>query len=213
MRSKPKVIATPTRDRIIAHAANHFARHGFSATSLREIARDAQANPASVHYYFGSKAELYLETIAGVRERLSRERNEALMAIAPKLRGARRVKAIVRAYVTPHIRMCSEPQSANYIRIVARATSETHYPEEVPIPQAINLMREDFVRALTDALPGASGDRVRKAFAFTIDLMLLAPVDTVYEGLAGQRAWPENPEVLIDHIVEFCTAGILATCG
>ena len=213
MRSKPKLISTSTRERILAQAANHFAQHGFNATSLREITRDAHANPASLHYYFSSKAELYLEVIATFRERLSQERNRALLAINPKLRGTRRIKAIIHAYVAPHIRLCADPDAANYVRIVARATSESHYPKEIQIPKTINVLRDAFVAALTEALPEASEKRVRKAFTFTVDLMLLAPVDTVYEALAGEPAWPKDPEALIDHVVDFCTAGIVATCS
>ncbi len=213
MRTKAKLISTSTRDRILAQAANHFAQRGFNATSLREITRDAEANPASVHYYFSSKAELYLEVIATFRERLSRQRNEALLAINPKLRGARRVRAIVHAYVAPHIRLCAEPDAANYVRIVARATSESHYPPEIQIPRTINALRDDFVRALRETLPSASEERIRKAFTFTVDVMLLAPVDTVYEALAGKPAWPADPEAMIEHVVEFCTAGIVATCS
>jgi len=213
MRTKPKLISTSTRDRIVAQAANHFAQRGFNATSLREITRDAQANAASVHYYFSSKAELYLEVISTFRERLSRERNKALLEINPKLRGTRRIRAIVHAYVAPHIRLCADPTAANYVRIVARATSESHYPKEIQIPKTINVLRDAFVAALTEALPAASEERVRKAFTFTVDLMLLAPVDTVYEALAGEPAWPSDPETLIDHLVDFCTAGIVATCS
>jgi hypothetical protein len=66
---------------------------------------------------------------------------------------------------------------------------------------------------LLEALPDAPGERVRKAFSSTVDLMLLAPVDTVYEALAGRPAWPDDPEALIEHVVEFCSAGILATCA
>lgn len=213
MRSKPKLVAISTRERILAHAANHFAQRGFNATSLREITRDANANPASVHYYFSSKAELYLEVIASFRERLSLERNEALLQINPKLRGTRRVKAIVHAYVAPHIRLCADPTAANYVRIVARATSESHYPQEIQIPEKINALRDAFVNALSEALPDAPQESVRKAFTSTVDLMLLAPVDTVYEALAGKPAWPEDPEALIEHVVNFCTAGIVATCS
>ena len=213
MRSKPKLLITPTRERILSHAANHFAQRGFNATSLREITRDAKANPASVHYYFSSKAELYLEVIATFRERLSRERNEALLQINRKLRGARRVRAIVHAYVAPHIRLCADPQAANYVRIVARATSESHYPQEIQIPEKINTLRDAFVTALVAALPDAPVARVHKSFSSTVDLMLLAPVDTVYEAIAGQPAWPDDPEALIEHVVDFCTAGIIATCS
>ena len=35
-----------------------FARQGYAATSLREIADQVGVNPAMVHYYFGSKLEL-----------------------------------------------------------------------------------------------------------------------------------------------------------
>lgn len=213
MRSKPKLASLPTRERILAHAANHFAQRGFNATSLREITRDANANPASVHYYFSSKAELYLEVIAAFRERLSQERNRALLEINPKLRGARRVRAIVHAYVAPHIRLCAEPQAANYVRIVARATSESHYPQEIQIPEKINALRDAFVTALAAALPDAPAARVHKSFSSTVDLMLLAPVDTVYEAIAGRPAWPDDPAALIEHVVDFCTAGIIATCA
>jgi hypothetical protein len=151
--------------------------------------------------------------IAGFRQRLSKERNDALLSINPKLRGARRIKAIIHAYVAPHLRLCADPTAAHYIRIVARATSETQYPREIQIPKEINALREAFVRALAETLPCASEERLRKAFAFTVDLMLLAPVDTVYAALSGKPAWPEDPEKLIDEVVEFCTAGILAICG
>nr|WP_218063781.1 TetR family transcriptional regulator [Arthrobacter wenxiniae] len=36
-----------------------FAEHGYAATSLREIARDAGVDPAMVHHWFGGKEELF----------------------------------------------------------------------------------------------------------------------------------------------------------
>lgn len=200
------------RERILVHAARHFAQKGYNATSLREITRDARANSASLHYHFGSKAELYREVMDPLRRRLSEERHQALQAISPKLTGARRVKAIVRAYVGPHIRLCSEPEAENYLHIVARATSESHYPPEIQIPAEINTLRGHFVQALCDALPGTPRDLVIRAFSCTVDLMALAPVDTCYQALTGRSPWPKDPDALIDLVVDFCTAGILAVC-
>jgi hypothetical protein len=99
------------------------------------------------------------------------------------------------------------------VRIVARATSESHYPQEIQIPEKINTLRDAFLTALVAALPDAPVARVHKSFSSTVDLMLLAPVDTVYEAIAGQPAWPDDPEVLIEYVVDFCTAGIIATCS
>lgn len=47
-----------TRDDILDVAEDRFARKGYAASSVREIAEAAQVNPAMIHYYFGSKEDL-----------------------------------------------------------------------------------------------------------------------------------------------------------
>lgn len=47
------------RNRLLDAALALFAEHGFSKTSIREIAQAAQANVAAISYYFGDKAGLY----------------------------------------------------------------------------------------------------------------------------------------------------------
>ena len=112
MRSKPKLVITPTRERILSHAANHFAQRGFNATSLREITRDAKANPASVHYYFSSKAELYLEVIATFRE---------LAAKLPSIVGATRSQM----FATESLQICGVDYLTHRFAHHARARNLT----------------------------------------------------------------------------------------
>lgn len=52
-----------TRERIIAAASKILAEKGYEATTLREIAREAQAGPGLVHYYFGGKDALLVEVL------------------------------------------------------------------------------------------------------------------------------------------------------
>lgn len=52
-----------TRDAIRRAAARLFPAQGFAATSVRDIAREAEADPALVIRYFGSKERLFLETM------------------------------------------------------------------------------------------------------------------------------------------------------
>jgi TetR/AcrR family transcriptional regulator, regulator of cefoperazone and chloramphenicol sensitivity len=47
------------RTRLLDAALVLFADHGFAKTSTRDIAQAAQANVASIRYYFGDKAGLY----------------------------------------------------------------------------------------------------------------------------------------------------------
>jgi len=51
---KDQTIPDPKQD-ILAAAIGLFARKGFSATGVREIAQQAKVNIAMISYYFGSK--------------------------------------------------------------------------------------------------------------------------------------------------------------
>lgn len=50
-----------TRERLLDSARDVFAEKGFSDATVKEICERADANIASVNYYFGSKEELYAE--------------------------------------------------------------------------------------------------------------------------------------------------------
>jgi AcrR family transcriptional regulator len=75
------------RARILAAAAEEFAERGYDAATMRGIATRAAVDPALLHHYFGTKADLFTETVgaplrpdleiprllAGDRERLGEE--------------------------------------------------------------------------------------------------------------------------------------------
>lgn len=54
---------TDTRQRIVEAAVILFARKGFAATGLRELAREADVNLAMINYFFGSKKGLLKEIL------------------------------------------------------------------------------------------------------------------------------------------------------
>lgn len=47
----------------MAAAAQEFATTGYEGTSLRSVAKRAGVDPALVHHHFGSKADLFMETV------------------------------------------------------------------------------------------------------------------------------------------------------
>lgn len=55
--------ADDSRARLLAAAGELFAERGFDRTTVREIGRRADVDPALIARYFGSKAALYLEAL------------------------------------------------------------------------------------------------------------------------------------------------------
>lgn len=55
--------ATYTRARLLRHAERLFARQGYNATSLRELARVSRVRMFTIHHHFGSKQRLYEEIL------------------------------------------------------------------------------------------------------------------------------------------------------
>ncbi|HEY3296788.1 MAG TPA: TetR family transcriptional regulator [bacterium] len=53
------------RGRILSAARDLFAAHGFDGTSTRAVSEAAGVNLAMIHYYFGSKEQLYERVLAG----------------------------------------------------------------------------------------------------------------------------------------------------
>lgn len=52
-----------TRKDILSAARDAFAERGYDGASIRQIATSAGVDPALVHHYFGTKEQLFLETM------------------------------------------------------------------------------------------------------------------------------------------------------
>jgi AcrR family transcriptional regulator len=52
-----------SRDAVLSAAKKRFATEGYEKTTLRAIARDAHVDPSMVLYLFGSKADLFRESL------------------------------------------------------------------------------------------------------------------------------------------------------
>jgi AcrR family transcriptional regulator len=65
-------VATITsRDAILDAAIRCFAAKGFAATTIKDLASEADVNSALLYYYFTDKQTLYRETLRHVAQRLS----------------------------------------------------------------------------------------------------------------------------------------------
>ena len=63
--------AVTSRDAILDAAIRCFASTGYAATTIKDLASEAQVNSALLYYYFVDKQTLYRETLRHVAQRLS----------------------------------------------------------------------------------------------------------------------------------------------
>ena len=120
MPSAPAPEAPPgSRDAILTAALTAFARDGYDGASMPRIARMAQVAPPLIHYYFGSKENLWRQTVEHSLGALRREAaavQGATRALAPLDRLRALLQAITRfaAHWPDH-----------FVMIVADARSES----------------------------------------------------------------------------------------
>ena len=65
------VAPATSRDAILDAAIRCFATKGFAATTIKDLASEAEVNSALLYYYFTDKQTLYRETLRHVAQRLS----------------------------------------------------------------------------------------------------------------------------------------------
>jgi AcrR family transcriptional regulator len=70
-----------TRDALLEAAEQLFSARGYAGVGTREIADQAGANLASIKYHFGSKRELYLETVRCAMTRMEHESPWAMLHV------------------------------------------------------------------------------------------------------------------------------------
>jgi TetR/AcrR family transcriptional regulator len=91
--------ANPTRDRIVAAAADLFSERSFDGATTREIATRAGVTQPLLHYHFRSKDELWQAAVDSLFELLTRAMDERALG----LRGVDEItiaKLTVREFIT-----------------------------------------------------------------------------------------------------------------
>ncbi|MBU1001560.1 MAG: CerR family C-terminal domain-containing protein [Proteobacteria bacterium] len=127
--SKQSPRGAATREALLTTATQVFARDGFHATSLREIAQLAGVNQALIGYHFGNKEGLYLATfehlVAQIRQRIEpmAEAIDAVLATSDAPVG----KARQDYYLAPLLRLTDvmvalvvHEQSAHWSQMIMR---------------------------------------------------------------------------------------------
>ncbi|ANE82489.1 TetR family transcriptional regulator [Mycobacterium adipatum] len=141
-----------SREAVLAAAKQHFAAHGYDKATLRAIARDAQVDPSMVLYLFGSKADLFRESL---RLLIDPAQLVAAMTAAEGDIGSR----LVRRY----LQIWESPETAD--SMVAMLQSATSNPDA---NEALRSFMQSYVlTAVSGVIGGDAQARLRAMLAAT----------------------------------------------
>jgi TetR/AcrR family transcriptional regulator, regulator of cefoperazone and chloramphenicol sensitivity len=173
-----------TRQRLIAAAADEFARHGFANARVRHIVEQAHANLAAVNYHFGGKDGLYRATLAALASESRAKKAAAELAATSFDRLHRHVQRMLERFLL-------QQQGAALGRILAHEALN-------PTPHLEELIAETLkpeVEALSRHLAALSGLPVDSQAVTLAALGVLGQcVLFQFAGAALHKAWPSVPD-------------------
>jgi TetR/AcrR family transcriptional regulator, fatty acid metabolism regulator protein len=120
------------RQRILAAAERIFARHGFFAARVSEVAKEAGVADGTIYLYFKSKDDLLISVFENRMAHVNDQLRAAIADLAP----CEQLRAFIRAY----LRMVSdEPTAVEVLTIELRQSSK--FMKEYDNPQFADFLR------------------------------------------------------------------------
>jgi AcrR family transcriptional regulator len=190
--------APARREQLLATALEVFARQGFHATSMNDIAEAAGVTKPVLYQHFNSKRDLYLALLDEVGGRL-------LAAIAGATSGTVDGKVRTDLGFRAYFRWVAEDHDAFLLLFGSGARRDEEFAEAVrrveeQMAEAIAPLitadiegdhRRTIAHGLVGLAEGASRELVQRGVAFDPDLLARRVGDLAWAGLRGLR--PSTP--------------------
>lgn len=200
------------RTRLLDVAEELFAQHGFNATTTRMVAKIADINLGSLHYYFNTKEALYLEVF----------RRRGLPLVAERLRLLHEAQAqagehpvpvreLLRCFVRPFLETSMRLAPPAFTQLHCRLPAE---PEEVAMLVRGSIYNEStrcFVQAFLRSLSHLPRDVLFWRLHFTIGaysytLMRSGRLEFISDG----QCQSTDLDTALQQILPFLEAGLTA---
>ncbi|HEY2385763.1 MAG TPA: CerR family C-terminal domain-containing protein [Candidatus Binatia bacterium] len=154
-----------TPGRLLAAATDLFARRGFHATSIRDIAERAGANVAAGHYHYGSKRGLYVQVLraqfALVRELTTRDGalpSKRVLARWPR----RELIALLTRRVAGTVEVLLDPPSQAHGALMLREMCDPTDALPIIVDEFIRPQMKETARIVACLAPHASARTVEQ---------------------------------------------------
>jgi AcrR family transcriptional regulator len=169
-----------TRQGLLDGAEKLFAEKGFYGVTVRAIAKEAEADPALVTYYFGGKRELFDAVLLRRAERLNtirlERREQCEREAGPE---GPSVEDIIAAFTEPLLERSAHggPGWKSYFALIGQVTNSPEWGAEVMNKYFDPIVRR-FMESLRRALPDAPEEELFWSYHFLSGALVLTFADT-----------------------------------
>lgn len=189
------------RAALLLAAKKHFAQKGLSGTSIRDIARDAEANSSMISYYFSSKEGLYQECLREIGKNHLKFAEEVLIEVEHSEDFKLRLKMLIRNLFSLYI----DDRDAGLI--IVREYDRIHSPAEKVFKETFlkifELLVDFFSKAQLKSIIDGQKDPFVLGSLFFGCLSSQMRLDHIKEKAYGRSLKCENEQQKVaDHIVE-----------
>lgn len=210
--SEVKTSDHPSRSKLLDAAETIFADQGYTRASTRAVAKLAGVNLGMLHYFFGSKRELF----RAAYQRRALPIVQARFDLLKEAKKARRGKPVpletlVTTFVTPFLQCQRNPGNTAFLAMHARLNTE---PEEVAaelFKEFFDESTQEFVHCFSETLPNLPLDVIywRVYLMGGAYIYLLAQTGRL-QAISGGLCDTLDVDVALAQLVPFLVAGFKA---
>jgi AcrR family transcriptional regulator len=174
----------PTRERILVSATRFFAEQGFASTSMPAIAKASGVTAGAIYKHFDSKADLLFEVTRRALASIP-----LFVQAAERKNDATALVELAAAYTQPELKLLRQLS----IEVHSAAT------RDAKVKRVLSVSDERAVQGISEIIAAAQrgGEIDPKmnpdftACAFSIFIMGLTHMDTLFPRLIGNSSWRE----------------------
>lgn len=212
---KAQAVAGDTSAAILDAAEDLFSKHGFYGVTIREVAREAGVDTALVHYYFGSKRELFDAVFLRRAEVWNSERVEAVNRYAREAGpGGMTLEGLLEAFLRPPFQWSLKggPGWKHYSALVAQTNANPTFGGETMARYFDPAIRR-LIELIKQVMPDAREVDLYWAYHMLSGALTLTLGETGrLDRLSGGLARSGDLESACDYMVRFAAAGFRAVC-
>lgn len=191
-----------------------FAEHGFDAVSVRAVASKAGVDPALLHYYFGTKRELFDAVVMRRLQVLRDERLKALDDYAREAGDELTVEGCFAAYLGPVLWWSIHGGQGwkHYFALLAQLNN-TPLTGEAPVGDYIDPIVPRLIELLKRAMPQARDEDLYWSYQFLTGALTLALSETGrIDIISGGLCRSSDIEAVSKRLATYAAAGLVEVC-